>query len=121
MFGSQKCTARRTAIRENRPDSSVALWNQMKACGGVTSMGIAAVFCILAILILMLREDVVPYRPGQAVPYDVSRRVDFSYKNTGVRSQAQQEARQRTPRIYRTTYDKTAGDAWQTLQNKMLS
>jgi putative nucleotidyltransferase with HDIG domain len=121
MFSSQKSTARRTAIRENRPDSFVALWNEAKACGGVASMGIAAIFCILAILILMLREEVVPFRPGQALPNDYISRVDFSYKDTGLRIQAQQEARRHTPRIYRTTFEKSAGDSWQSLQNELLS
>jgi putative nucleotidyltransferase with HDIG domain len=116
MFSSQKCTARRAAIREGRPDTSVALWNQMKACGAVTSVGIAMVFCILAIAILMLREDVVPYRPGQAVPNDVISRVDFSFQDKGLLDKMRQEAQRKSPRIYRSKVD-----AWQTLQNQLMS
>src|ERR1700712_5187963 len=116
MFNSQKSTARRTAIRENRPDTSVALWNEMKACGAVASVGIATVFCILAIAILMLREDVVQYRPGQAVPNDVISRVDFSYQDKGLLAKMQQEARRKSPRIYRSKVD-----AWLPLQTQLMS
>jgi cyclic-di-AMP phosphodiesterase PgpH len=121
MFSTTKSSARRAAIRENRPDSTAAWWSEMKASGAVASMGIAAVFCILAIAILLLREDVVPFRPGQAVPYDVISRVDFSFQDRELLSQKQQEARDNTPRVFKSTDDKISGDAWRPLQDQLLA
>jgi hypothetical protein len=121
MFGLSKSSARRTAIRGNRPDTSACWWNELKCSGAVASMGIAAVFWILAVAILMLREDVVPYRPGQAVPYDVISRVDFSFQDKGLLSKKQQEARENTPWVYQSTTDKVTGDSWQPLRDELLS
>lgn len=112
MFGNSKSSARRTAIRENRPDSSAAWWSELKASGAVTTMGIAAIFCILAFFILSLRQEVLPYRPGQAVPYDVISRVDFSYQDEGLLAEKQLEAREQA-RVYKANVDKSAGDSWQ--------
>ncbi len=121
MFGNSKSSARRTAIRENRPDSSAAWWSELKASGAVTTMGIAAIFCILAFFILSLRQEVLPYRPGQAVPYDVISRVDFSYQDEGLLAEKQLEAREQAPRVYKANVDKSAGDSWQALQDELLT
>jgi putative nucleotidyltransferase with HDIG domain len=121
MFGSQKSSARRLAIREQRPDSNANRWNQLKCNGTFPSIAIAAVFWILATAILMMREDVVPLRPGQSVQYDVISRVDFSVKSQDLLGKAQQEAKQLTPRVYRSTADKSQADVWQPLQEQLLA
>src|SRR4051794_3173504 len=98
MLGSATSSARRTAIRENRPDCTAAWWNKQKENGTVASIGIAAVFCLLAFAILSLRQEVLPFRPGQAVPNDIISRVEFSFKDKGILAERQKEARDHTPR-----------------------
>jgi cyclic-di-AMP phosphodiesterase PgpH len=121
MFGSRKSSARRAAIRECRPDSYAVWWREFRASGRLGSVGIAAVFCVLAIAILMLREQVLPYRVGQTVAYDIISRADFSFKDKGLQEEKQVEAREHTPRVYRSNVDKITGDSWQPLQDELTS
>ncbi len=121
MYGSQKSSARRQAIREHRPDTSAVWINQMKCNGTFPSCGIAAVFWILATAILMLRQDVLPYRLGQLVRHDIPSRVDFSYVDPRTKAIRQEEIRNRYPHVYKSTTDKAAGDSWQPLQDALLS
>src|SRR5438874_9347798 len=121
MIETPKSSARRAAIRENRPDTLSAWWEEQRKCGAVASMGIAAVFCLLAFAILSLRQEVLPFRPGQAVPNDIISRVEFSFKDKGILAERQKEARDHTPRVYSANVDKPAGDAWQHLQDELLS
>ncbi len=132
MFGStpppQKSSARRALIRESRPDTTAAWWDRQRCNGVFPSIAIAAAFWLLASAILMLREDVLPYRPGQAVRSDVLSRVDFDYADDGVREKRRQQARNETPRVYRSTAPadrpddgRPAPDAWQPLENRLRS
>src|SRR5580692_7359972 len=121
MFGSQKYCARRAAIHESRPDSLSIWWGNFRSSGGLASVGIAAIFCILAIAILMLREQVLPYRVGQTVSYDIISRADFTFPDRGLLEEKQLEAREHTPRIYKSNVDKITGDSWQPLQDELLS
>ena len=116
MLSSHKSIARRTAIRENRPDNYDQWWCGLRESGALHSLLIASTFWVVALGILSLRENVVPYRPGQAVPYDVMSRVDFSYQDKGLLAQKQIEARDNTPRVYRAQ-----GDPWQGLSDTLLS
>ncbi len=121
MFGSQKSSARRAAIRDSRPDSLSCWFANFRSNGGLGSIGIAAVFCLLAIAILMLREQVLPYRLGQTVSYDIISRADFTFPDKGLQEEKQVEAREHTPRVYKSNIDKGAGDSWQPLQDELLS
>ncbi len=132
MFGSstppQKSGARRALIRESRPDTSAAWWDRQRCNGVFPSVGLAALFWIAATAILMLREDVVPYRPGQSVQWDVFARVDFAYADEAVLELARQQARTETPRVYRSTAPadrpedgRPPPDVWQPLQDKLRS
>ena len=132
MFGShtpqQKSGARRALIREKCPDTSALAWLERQRCKGVLpSVAIAAVFWVLAASILMLRENVLPYRPGQAVRSDVFARADFGFPDEGVRVLKTQQARAETPRVYRAAptgpaaSNRAAGDAWQPLEDRLLS
>ena len=81
MFWSRKYGARRTEVRKNRPDRRGADWYaELKAKGVIGSLVVAGVFALVASAIVMLREDAVPYKPGQYVPQDIISRVDFTLK-----------------------------------------
>jgi putative nucleotidyltransferase with HDIG domain len=127
MFGQQKSSARRQAIRENRPDSSAAWFKELQCNGTFPSLAIAAVFWILASAILMMRQDVLPYRPGQSVQYDVISRVNFDFVDSGgVKDEKQNEARAACLPVYRSKLDKMSDnkpgeDIWQPLADALLA
>ena len=64
---------------------------------------------------LMLREQVVPYRPGQYVAHDIVSRVDFVYLDRQKLSDAQSKARADEPHVYAT-----ANERWRALEQKLL-
>jgi putative nucleotidyltransferase with HDIG domain len=115
MFWSRKYGARRTEVRKNRPDRAGNLWSDLQAKGITHSLAIAALFCLVASAIVLLREDAVPYRPGQYVPQDVLSRVDFSFTDVDRLTQARKERREGEPRVY-----KYSTDAWAALQNALF-
>ena len=132
MFGNPtpppKSGARRALIRENRPDTSAQWWDRQRCNGVFPSIGIAAVFWLLATAILMLRQDVLPYRPGQAIRSDVNSRVDFDFPDDGVRVAKQHAVRAETPRVYRPAAaapgpvaddGRAAADPWQPLHEQL--
>jgi putative nucleotidyltransferase with HDIG domain len=121
MFGSPKSSARRLAIREHRPDSTTHQWNRLKRNGTFPSVAIAGVFWVLATAIMLMRQDVLPYRPGQSVRYDILSRVDFSYKSKDLYALKQEQAKEHTPRVYRSTVDGSGADIWQPFQEYLLS
>ncbi len=136
MFGNvppHKSSARRTLIREGRPDTSAAWWDRQRCNGVFPSIGIAALFWLAATAILMMREDVLPYRPEQEVRSDVISRVNFAFPDDGVRDLKRQQARNETPRVYRAVAPpgdrpedraddgRAAGDLWQPLQDRLRS
>jgi putative nucleotidyltransferase with HDIG domain len=111
MFWSRKYGARRTEVRKNRPDLGGGLYSELKARGVIGSLGVAAVFCIAASAIVMLRDSAVAYKPGQYVPQDVLSRADFSFKDPERLAKVKQEKRESEPHIF-----KANGDAWGDLQ-----
>ena len=68
MMGLRKSSPRRAEIRKNRPDTTEKWLARVRAEGHLTSVWIAAAFCVTASLIALMRESVVQYRPGQWVP-----------------------------------------------------
>ena len=114
LFARQ--TSRRAEIRSKRPDSAAINWQDLRASGSLASIGIAVGFGVLAMLIMLLRDEVVPYRPGQFVPHDIVSRVDFVYKDRARLAQARTDAREREPRIY-----KSNGDVWADLGEQLKS
>src|SRR4051794_8824341 len=101
MLGIGKSTARRAEIRKNRPDAGNTMVHRLRAEGGLASIGVATGFCLLASLILTMRQDVVRYRPGQWIGYDIVSRVDFSYRDDKRLAAARQNAKANTFRIYK--------------------
>jgi cyclic-di-AMP phosphodiesterase PgpH len=115
MFGVKKQRRRRVEIRRNRPETGFC-WEEFRAEGGLASIGIAIAFCALVIAILMLREDVVPYRPGQAISHDIVSRVDFVFHDRDLLAEARQRAKLSQPRIY-----DARGDVWGDLEQRLLA
>src|SRR3954469_17867624 len=99
-FGSRKSNSRREQIRKDRPDTVVRQWERMRTGGVMSSIGIAAAFFVVASAILMLREEVVPYRPGQNVQHDIVSRVNFSFMDKRKLLEAQREAKAAEPDVY---------------------
>ena len=120
MFSNQKSSARRLAIRENRPDTSAIWFKELKCNGAVTSVGIAAIFWILASAILMMRQEVLPYRIGQTVRYDIMSRVSFDYVDASMRKQKQEEARNAALPVFSSRVDLKTSDNWQALEAELL-
>jgi hypothetical protein len=110
-----KSTSRRAGIREKRPSTLGTRWRDFRAYGGLRGVGIAAAFAALAVLIVMLRDSVVPYRPGQYVPQAILSRVEFTYHDNTKLHEERQKAREAEPRVYK--YNE---DVWNELQEALL-
>src|SRR5687768_4140576 len=110
-----KSRSRRVEIRKNRPDTARLDWDAMRASGALTSLGIALAFFVLASGILMLRREVVRYRPQQWIPHDIVSRVDFTYFDARRLADAKTEARERAARVYVST-----GDPWDRLRQELV-
>ncbi len=112
----EKSRSRRAEIRKNRPDSEWIDWQKMKSPGMLTSLGIAVVFFVLASCILMLRQNVVPYRPGQWLHHDVVSRVSFRFTDPTRLDDKRREAEGRQPRVYARTTE----DVWADVERDLL-
>jgi putative nucleotidyltransferase with HDIG domain len=108
--------SRREQIRKDRPDTTARKWEQLRASGVIVSLQVAAVFWVAATGILMLRQDVVPYRPGQFAHHDIISRVDFTFMDKQQLAEAQRIARQNAPRVYTAV-----ADVWKPLEEKLLA
>lgn len=117
MFGLSRSSPRREEIRKNRPDAGQTLMRRLRAEGALSSLAVAVVFCIVASTMMCLREEVVPYRPGQWTRHDIVSRVDFSYHDEKQFAAAKQSARANTPRVYRPA-DK---DIWAAAEAELLA
>ena len=115
MMWSSKSRSRRSEIRKNRKDTLGHSWLRLQASGVLPSIGIAAAFCVAVIIILLLRDEVLPYRPGQAVPYDIVARVDFVFPDATRLTDQQRLARETEPRVY-----KSNGAVWDDLEAQLL-
>src|SRR3569623_2054127 len=116
MLWNRKSRSRRTEIRKNRQDTLAHSWRRMQQSGVLPAIAIAAVFCAIVIAILMMREEVLPYRPEQAVLSDVVARVDFVFPDTSRLTARQAEASEQSPRVY-----KDNGKVWADLEAKLLA
>jgi len=96
-----KKSPRRRSIADNRPDAADTLLSQMRANGSFPALMTALVFAVVVSGILMLRENVVRYRPQQWVGHDVTSRVDFVYSDKELLTRARQEAWLSQPRVYK--------------------
>ncbi len=115
MF-SAKNRSRRAEIRKNRPDALWVDWEKLKEQGVPASLGIAAVFFVAAAAILMLRQDVVPYRLGQWLNHDIVSRVRFTYTDPDRLDEKRREATLRVPRMYSPAGE----DVWEDVEKALL-
>src|SRR4051794_6686915 len=120
MFGPGKSRSRRAEIRKNRPDAVWLDWEHLRTSGALASLGIAAVFFLSASAVMMLREQVVPYRPGQWIPHDIVSRVDFSYRNKERLAQMRRARRESEPRVSQPlVIGQNKLDAWANLRREL--
>src|SRR5688572_17891275 len=116
MLFSRKSGFRREQIRKERPDTIMRRWEKLRVDGVIVSIQIALAFFILTTAIMLLRQEVVPYRPGQWTHHDILSRVDFIYMDQETLTRKQQDARLATPRVY-----SHVPDAWKPLEERLLS
>src|SRR5579871_5340585 len=96
-----KSRSRRADIRKNRPEPS-RVWSRVRM--SPESQGpfwVAVIFFVCATLILMWRQEVITYRPGQWIPNDIVARVQFTYSDNDILSVMKKNARDREPLVYR--------------------
>src|SRR5947207_9551523 len=118
MIWSRKRGARRKEIRKNRPDAAKGLLSDLKSDHGVfISLWVAALFFAGASAMMMLRENVVQYRPGQYASHDVVSRVKFSFNDKDRLAEKQRIAREMEPRVYKPADD----EPWKRLEEQLLN
>ncbi len=100
MFWSKRHGARRADIRKNRPDTNSRRWAELRANGTAGSLWVVGGFCVATILIMMLRDSVVPYHPGDYTPTDIVARVPFHFADSEQLTRLRQNARRAEPRVY---------------------
>src|ERR1700677_1749133 len=71
---------RRWAAREGRQGYEArSVGPELARHDLIPSLAIAAVFWIAVTGLLLLRKQVVSYRPGEYIPHDIVARVDFKF------------------------------------------
>ncbi|HZZ42507.1 MAG TPA: HDIG domain-containing protein [Tepidisphaeraceae bacterium] len=107
--------SRRAEVRKKQPDLRSRLTCIARGDGVAVSLVIALGFFIVTAGLMLLRQEVLPYRPGQHVAQDIVSRVDFTYLDKDQLLRARQDAREMIIRIY-----KEHPKAWERLQGKLL-
>lgn len=107
--------SRRAEVRRKQPGLRCRLTELARQDGVAASLVIAVVFFAVMAGLMLLREEVLPYRPGQHVAQDIVSRVDFTFIDRDQLLRARQDARDRVIRIY-----KPQEKAWERLQGRLL-
>ncbi|HMO27044.1 MAG TPA: hypothetical protein PKB10_12325, partial [Tepidisphaeraceae bacterium] len=115
MSWFHRSSPRRDEIRRARRESTPPK-RFVRDRDAITSLAIAGAFLLVVSAIMMLRPEVVPYRPGQFVPHDIVSRVNFVYNNPDLYAAAQQAARDAEPRIY-AQHD----DVWKRIRDELIA
>jgi putative nucleotidyltransferase with HDIG domain len=111
-----KSRSRRADIRKNRPEPSRLGGVRVHLSDGARGpLLVAVIFFICATTILMWRQEVITYRPGQWIPNDIVARVQFSYTDNDILSVMKKNARDREPLVYRVPEE----DPWADLQKEL--
>jgi cyclic-di-AMP phosphodiesterase PgpH len=117
FFNQSKCNPRRSAIRENRQGYEARSAGDLPAHDLIPSLAIAGIFWLAITCLLLLRKEVVTYRPGEYVPHDIVARVDFNFTDRALFDNLQKEKRESAPRVYR----QIASDPWNKIQDTLLA
>lgn len=107
---------RRLNPRINEEDPWVTLARTLRSEGVFKSIVIAVAFATIASVILMLRSDVVPYRPGQYVAHDINARTEFRYFDSDKFEEVKSKAAVSQPRIF-----KESRRVWEEIQQSLLA
>jgi cyclic-di-AMP phosphodiesterase PgpH len=92
-------------------------FREFRAGGAVGSLLVASVFFVVTSGILMLRLDVIAYRPGQYVEHNITSRVDFDFSDADQLARLREYAREQEPRVYQ----EETGDYWGALQDELMT
>ncbi|MGA2439700.1 MAG: HDIG domain-containing metalloprotein [Tepidisphaeraceae bacterium] len=118
MLGFGRNSPRRSAIREGRYGYEArSTASDFPAHDLVLSLVIAAGFWLAVTCFLLLRKEVVAYRPGEYVPHDIVARVDFQFFDRARHDQLIEFKRESAFRAYR----RVPGDPWEKIQNFLLA
>ena len=110
-----KSMVRRLAIGAKRKDRP-SLLRDLRSKGVINSLWVAAGFFVCASAIVMLRQNVVAFRPGQYTPQDIRSRVDFTFNDKSLLTAAIRDARNAEPRWYKLNQN-----GWDDLQDALLA
>ena len=91
----------------------MAWWQRLQDDGTAASLAMAGVFCLLAVMIFMLREEAPAYRVHQWVPQDIYSRVDFTYHDSERLAKTREMKREQVLPIYRAT------NVWNLLEEQL--
>lgn len=106
-------TSRKNTKRRVKPEARQAWWQRIHEDGTAGSLAIAAVFCLLAAMIFVLREEAPAYRVHQWVPQDIHSRVDFTFHDSERLAKAREMERDRVLPIYQPT------TVWASLEERL--
>jgi putative nucleotidyltransferase with HDIG domain len=107
---------RRLNPRINEEDAWVAFARTLRSEGVFKSIVIAIAFATIASVILMLRSDVVAYRPGQYVSHDINARTEFRYFDGDRFEEVKSKAAVAQPRVF-----KESRRVWDEIQQALLA
>src|SRR4051812_19573136 len=116
MLWSRRRGARRQEIRKNRPDHASRRWAELRANGTLLSVWVAVGFCVATICVMMLRESVIPFRPGEYTPTDIVSRVSFRFTDNEELGKQRQMRREMEPRVYTAN-----GDVYRKLEDTLTN
>lgn len=94
-----RATRRKLNPKCNDVDPWAWVGEAMRGEGVAKSLLIALAFATIASVILMLRAEVVAYRPGQYAAHDIVARAEFDYFDNDKLEEARRQAAVATPRV----------------------
>src|SRR5262245_31205691 len=116
MIFTRKRGARRREIRRNRPDAGIRWLREMRAEGSLATFWVAVAFFVATFAVMSLRQNVIPYRPGQYATHDIVSRVKFSFHDKDELEKKKRIAREIEPRVY-----VAESDQWKKLEETLVN
>jgi putative nucleotidyltransferase with HDIG domain len=106
------------ARRKGSIDGNTHIWRRWYQEKWAGSALVAFGFFVIASLILMLRQGVMQYRPGQWISHDIVSRVRFTYSDPEQLLHTQRDRADQEPRVYRAVANL---DIWSNLEQALLA